>query len=139
MVREPRGGDGPCHGEPAVRSRPAPGALPDAAPVSGAGAYRLSVRLWRPELSVAANGQATAGLTDIGLAFAELAGLSQGEAVAAGRLDGGATHRMTLRFRADITGGWRVTAEGHSFRVLAARDRDGRRRQIELMLEEEGA
>lgn len=107
--------------------------------MSGAGAYRLAVRLWRPELSVAASGQATTGFTDIGSDFAQLTGLSQGEAVAAGRLSGTATHRMTLRFRADVSGGWKVTVDARSFRVLTARDRDGGRRQVELMLEEEPA
>ena len=107
--------------------------------MSGAGELGMAVRLWRPELTVSAGGQAVAGFTDIGGDFAHLRGLSLGEEVSAGRITGTATHRMKLRFRSDVTGGWKVTADSRSFRVLAASDRDGRRRMIELTLEEEPA
>ena len=57
------------------------------------------------------------------------------ETVVAGGLTGVLTHRVSLRFRTDITGGMRVLYRGKRYRVLVAEDPDARRRYLTLKTE----
>lgn len=57
------------------------------------------------------------------------------ERVVAGHLAGVVTHVVTMRFRADVTGGMRVVYRGRSYRVLVASDPDERRRYLALKTE----
>ncbi len=63
--------------------------------------------------------------------------VSAAERVVAGRLTGVVTHRITLRFRDDVTGGMRVLFRGKRYRVLTAGDPDERRRYLVLKTEME--
>ncbi|WP_300471143.1 phage head closure protein [Breoghania sp.] len=54
------------------------------------------------------------------------------------RFDGVVTHRIRLRHRADIAGGWRLVQGLRVFRVLAASDPDNRGRWLDVLAEEEG-
>lgn len=57
------------------------------------------------------------------------------ETVVAGGLAGVLTHRITTRFRTDVTGGMRVLYRGKRYRVLVAEDPDARRRYLTLKTE----
>jgi SPP1 family predicted phage head-tail adaptor len=46
-------------------------------------------------------------------------------------------HRITIRWREDVTGGMRATYRGRAFRILAAEDRDESRRYLQLVAVEE--
>lgn len=59
------------------------------------------------------------------------------EKVVAGGLTGVLTHRITTRFRTDVSGGMRVLYRGKRYRVLAAADPDARRRYLTLKTEVE--
>jgi SPP1 family predicted phage head-tail adaptor len=57
------------------------------------------------------------------------------ERIVAGHLTGVVTHTVTMRFRADVTGGMRVLHRGRAYRVLVAYDPDERRRYLTLKTE----
>lgn len=57
------------------------------------------------------------------------------ERIVAGHLTAVVTHVVTMRHRADVTGGMRVLYRGRSYRVLAAYDPDERRRYLVLKAE----
>jgi SPP1 family predicted phage head-tail adaptor len=61
--------------------------------------------------------------------------VSAAERVVAERLTGVVTHRITMRFRDDVTGGMRVLFRGKRYRVLTASDPDERRRYLLLKTE----
>ncbi|HZP20088.1 MAG TPA: phage head closure protein [Bauldia sp.] len=48
-----------------------------------------------------------------------------------------ATHRVTIRWRDDVTGGMRVAYRGRYFRIAATRDPDETQRYLELTAIEE--
>jgi len=47
-----------------------------------------------------------------------------------------ADHRITIRYRRDVTAQMRVQHDGRLFEIRAALDRDGRRRWLELICRE---
>jgi SPP1 family predicted phage head-tail adaptor len=57
------------------------------------------------------------------------------ERIVAGHLTGIVTHVVTMRHRADVTGGMRVLYRGRTYRVLVATDLDERRRYLALKTE----
>ncbi|MBJ3774821.1 phage head closure protein [Acuticoccus mangrovi] len=59
------------------------------------------------------------------------------ETVDDGRAVGVVTHRVTMRRRADVTGGVRLVVDGTRYRVLAVEDEDPQRRFLRCLCEEE--
>lgn len=64
--------------------------------------------------------------------------LSQAERLRADRPEAVATHRVTLPWREDLSGGARLSCGARRFRVRAADDPDGRRRDLVCLVEEVG-
>jgi SPP1 family predicted phage head-tail adaptor len=62
--------------------------------------------------------------------------LDQSERVAADRPEAVATHRVTLAFRDGITAAMRLSCGPRRFRIKAASDPDGRRRDLVCLVEE---
>jgi SPP1 family predicted phage head-tail adaptor len=106
--------------------------------VTGAGALRHRLVLERPDDAPDGAGGVVAGWTAAATVWGAIAPVRADEAVAAGRLDGLATHRVEIRHRGDVAGGWRVRTGGRTLRVRAALDPDERRRRLVLVCEEEG-
>lgn len=106
--------------------------------MTGIGALRRRVALERPDDAPDGAGGRVLGFAAMGSAWAEIAPARAVEAVVAGRFDGVVTHRVTIRFRADVGGGWRLVLGERVLRVLAAFDPDERRRRLTLLCEEEG-
>ncbi len=57
------------------------------------------------------------------------------ERIVAGRLTGVVTHVVTMRHRADVTGGMRILYRGRTYRVLVVYDPDERRRYLTVKTE----
>lgn len=75
---------------------------------------------------------------DVATVWAAIEPRSMQEAEVSGRLDGIVKHRVLMRHRTDILGGWRIVSASRVLRVLAARDADGRKRFTECLCDEEG-
>lgn len=102
------------------------------------GRLRRRVAIERPSGTPDGAGGTRDGWTAVAGAWAAIEPLGAGETVVAGRLDGVASHRIAIRFRADVAGGDRIVAGARVFRVLAAYDADERRRHLVCVCEEEG-
>lgn len=103
-----------------------------------AGRYRTPVALEQPVLTTAADGAAALVYLAAGSDFASIRVTRQREADSGSRLDGIASHEIRLRFRSDVTGGWRVSAGLRRFRLLSAVPADDRGRELVCLAEEEG-
>jgi SPP1 family predicted phage head-tail adaptor len=64
--------------------------------------------------------------------------LSGAERVRADRPEQAVTHRVTLRYRADVNGAMRLASGLRRFAIRAASDPDGRRRELVCLVEEIG-
>jgi SPP1 family predicted phage head-tail adaptor len=62
-------------------------------------------------------------------------GLSGGEQLHHRQLQSTATHKMVIRYRADIMPGIRVLKEGVAYNILSALDRDGKQLFLEILAE----
>lgn len=62
--------------------------------------------------------------------------LSAAERLCAGRPEAAVTHRVTLRYREGVTGAMRLASGLRRFRIKAATDPDGRRRDLVCLVEE---
>jgi len=80
-------------------------------------------------------GGGTATFAALASAWALVEPVAGTERVAAGHLSGVVTHVVTLRYRADVTGGMRVLYRGRAYRILVAYDPDERRRYLALKTE----
>jgi SPP1 family predicted phage head-tail adaptor len=80
-------------------------------------------------------GGATATWDVLGTVWALVEPVAGTERIVAGQLTGVVTHVVTMRFRADVTGGMRVLYRGRTYRVLVAYDPDERRRYLTLKTE----
>lgn len=76
--------------------------------------------------------------TEVDTVFAALTPVSAGEMPSGGGLAGTVTHRIEMRFRADVTARDRLRLGTRIFRILAARDLDERHRRLVVLAEEEG-
>jgi SPP1 family predicted phage head-tail adaptor len=72
-----------------------------------------------------------------GTVFAALEPRSGGEAESGAGLTGRLTHRIEIRFRADLSSRDRLVKGDRVFRILAVRDPDERRARLVLDAEEE--
>jgi head-tail adaptor len=61
----------------------------------------------------------------------------QGEAAAHDALVGRISHRLRIRWRADVSPGWRAMLGARTLRIEAAVDRDQKRRWLHLDCTEE--
>jgi len=104
----------------------------------GAGAFNLAVELHQPVRTDTPDGAVSVVLVSAGSDFAQLHLVSQREREVMDRLESAATHRITLRYREDVAGGWSLISGTRAFRILAAHDPDGRRRVLQCLAEEEG-
>lgn len=68
--------------------------------------------------------------------WARLEPASMSDRAEAERAEGFVTHRLTLRWRGDITGAMRFAAGGRRFAVRGQADPDGRRRNLIVIVEE---
>jgi len=77
--------------------------------------------------------------TPVATVFAAVAPRRRRETVDDGRQVGLVTHRITIRWRDDVSGATRFRAGGVTYRVLAVEDADPARRFLDCWCEEEQA
>lgn len=103
------------------------------------GEFRSRVTLQR-ESRVADGGGGFANVwTDLAASptvWARIDPLRGREVLQALKLQSPVTHRVTLRYRADVTAGMRLTVAGRAFNIRAAINLDERGRWLELLCEE---
>lgn len=75
-------------------------------------------------------GGETVNWTSLADLWARIEPVSADEQAVAGHMAGILTHRITLRWRDDISGLMRITYHGRTFRILAVRDPDETQRYI---------
>lgn len=97
------------------------------------GALRHRVTLEEPVTSADGAGGRSVTWSAVATLWAAIEPVGAAEVTVADRLDG----RVTLRDRADIVGGMRLTMDGRIFRVLVAHDPDEAGRWTEILAEEE--
>lgn len=82
-------------------------------------------------------GGAVRSWVPVGDVFGAIAPRRRREDVVDGRAVGLVTHRITIRWRADVNGDTRFVADGRFYRVLSVEDADPKRRFLECWCEEE--
>jgi len=98
-------------------------------------AHRVAIE--RPVASPDGAGGATLDFEPVATVWAAIEPLSAREDGASGRLGTRITHRITLRWRADITGAMRLVHRGRVLRIVSLRDPDEARRFLIIDAEEE--
>lgn len=86
--------------------------------------------------SLDANGETV--WTPVDTVFAALTPVSARESETGGGMAGTVTHRIEMRFRADVSSADRLRDGSRVFRIVAARDLDERRNRLIVLAEEEG-
>lgn len=79
------------------------------------------------------------GWQDVATLWAEVEPLRGREVYIADRPESRVTHRMTIRYRSDITHRMRVSHDGRLFNIRAAINADARKRFTQLFVEEGGS
>ncbi len=102
------------------------------------GRLRHRMTLEEPVATGDSGGGRTVTWSSRGEVWAAIEHAGAAEVRFAGRIDGRVTHRVTLRPRADVSGGMRLTMDGRVFRVLVAHDPTETGRWLELLVEEDG-
>ena len=95
----------------------------------------------RHRLNLERSGQDGAGetvWTPVDTVFAALTPISPRERETGGGLTGTVTHRIELRWRADVSSRDRLRLGERIFRIVAAHDLDETRRRLVVLAEEEG-
>jgi SPP1 family predicted phage head-tail adaptor len=82
-------------------------------------------------------GGATVTFAPLATVWASLEPISAAEDGASGRLATRITHRVTIRWRADVTGNLRLRHRGRTLRIASLRDPDESRRFLVIDAEEE--
>ena len=85
-----------------------------------------------------AGGLTTTGWLGVASVNARIAPVGLREQIVSGRLDGVATHRITLRQGTEIEAGMRITFGERVFQVLTVQDPDESGRYLLAVCEEEG-
>ena len=101
------------------------------------GALRHRVTIERPERTAEGGGGATIAGTEVATVFARIETASGREISLADGRQGRATHKILLRWRADVEPQMRFTCEGRHFDIRAVLDTDGRRRWLTCLSEEQ--
>ena len=74
---------------------------------------------------------------DVAEVWARIDGLQGGRYVAGQQVEEVATHKITIRYRADYTSAWRFIRDGSRlFELKTARDPDGLRKFLEIWAQE---
>jgi SPP1 family predicted phage head-tail adaptor len=102
-------------------------------------ARRLRIDLQEPAETPDGLGGVTRGYAHRISLWGRLEPLSAAERGEAQRAESAVTHRLTLRWRADVTAGMRFVAGPRVFNVIAAFDPDGHRRDLVCLIEEVSA
>lgn len=100
------------------------------------GALRHRVTLQAPQETSDGGGGASVTWTDVAVVWAAIAPLRGGERLRAGRLEAALTHRVTIRYRADVTPEMRVAFGSRLFNIRAVIDPGERHRRLDLLCEE---
>ncbi|MCX5497658.1 phage head closure protein [Kaistia dalseonensis] len=98
-------------------------------------AHRVTIQ--RPVATPDGAGGAALTWEALATVWAAIDPVSAREDAASDRLATRLTHRITVRFRADLAGGMRIAHRGRSLRITAWRDPDETRRFLVLDTEEE--
>lgn len=77
-------------------------------------------------------GQPKQGWVDVATVWAKIEGLSGRELFAAQQVQAESDHRITIRYRDDISPTMRVVEGQHTYNILTALDKTGRRQWLEL-------
>lgn len=101
-----------------------------------AGNMRQRIRIEQPVVVPDGLGGGTRSWQTLTTVWAEIHTLSGDERFDAGKLASTVTHRITLRWRNDITPEMRVVFGTRIFAIRAVLERDGKRRSVELVTEE---
>lgn len=97
---------------------------------------RHRIVLQEPVEVVDAGGGRSTSWSDKETVWASVKPLSGNERIHAMALRNPVTHRMTIRYRADVTADWRVSYDGRLFNIKAVIDPDERKRFQVLHVEE---
>ncbi|MEW5421393.1 phage head closure protein [Amorphus sp. 3PC139-8] len=106
------------------------------APAIGALDRRLTIET--PTATSDGAGGETVVWTKLADVWGRVDALSAAERDRSGRLDGVATHRVTIRARTGVTGGQRLKVDGRTLMILATRPVGVRDRFLLIEAEEEG-
>lgn len=82
-------------------------------------------------------GGATESWISVAQIWAAIEALSGDEGHAEHRVSGRVSHEITLRYRSDVEPEMRLTLDGRVFHLLAVFDKDGRRRWLTCLAEEQ--
>lgn len=101
-----------------------------------AGPMRQRIRLEEPVLTPDGLGGFTRNWQTVATVWAEIVYGGGDERMAAGQWTAQTTHRIRLRWRDGVTAQMRVVFGTRIFAIRAIVERDGKRRGLELMVEE---
>jgi SPP1 family predicted phage head-tail adaptor len=100
------------------------------------GLLRHRVELQQPAGTSDGSGGETIDWATVATIWARIDPVGASEQTIAGHLATVATHKITIRWRDDVTGGMQIVFRGRHFRVLALFDPDERQRYLNLLTEE---
>lgn len=100
------------------------------------GARRLRLTLEEPSEAADGMGGTIRSFTPRVTLWGRLEPLSGSERADASRAEQAVIHRLTIRWRGDVTAAMRFAAPGRVFNVLSSHDPDGRRRDLVCRVEE---
>ena len=84
-----------------------------------AGELRFSVYLQEPTITTDDAGATKTTYANTAKAYAKIDPLSDAMASLAGQAFGTITHRITIRYRSDVTSGWRVVCGNTTYDIIA--------------------
>ncbi|MDT3687343.1 MAG: phage head closure protein [Pseudorhodoplanes sp.] len=107
--------------------------------MSDPGALNRRLALEAPVETPDGAGGVTRTYESVAILWAAVTPVSAREEIAAAQRGVAITHRITLRYSADITPRHRLRDGARLFRIVTLRDRNGRKRFLEIQAEERGA
>jgi len=101
------------------------------------GALSRRVGLERPDRTEDSGGGAVVDWASVATVWASVISAGQGRDASLGGAASRISHRLRIRWRSDVTPGWRARLGERTLRIEAAVDRDGARRWLHLDCVEE--
>lgn len=101
-----------------------------------AGNMRQRIRIEQPVLAADGLGGGVRSWQTVTTVWGEITTLSGNEHFAAGQLASQISHRITLRWREGVTPEMRLAFGTRIFAIRAILERDGKRRSMEILVEE---